>query len=574
MATIPPWLRRAAIAGALAFALLTTVVGINEGAPVTFLFADTGLGLLFIVAGLVAWERRPEASSGPILVACGVLWFVGSYAPTSGMPWSLLGFAFERYYDVLLALLALTFPRTPLSGAAKVVVAMLAGSVAVRTLGRLLIDPETSSDAWSQVQIVASAAIVLLALAVSILAWRRLAAPSPVTRRVLRPVVAAGVVAAISAAYDAFELAVGLATGQPLFNLPEPWHELVAWLPFVAVALVPLGFLLGSLRLRMAHGAIGPLAVEIDRSADPAHLERALQHALGDPSLRLLIWDDERQSWMDSRRETADLPAETGSSSVTVLDRAGRPIAAIVHEAALREDPGLVAAAAAVLRLAVDNERLTEDVRRQLSEVRESRARVIEVAESERRRIERDLHDGAQQRLVAVAMMLNEAVTAARQELPHSKSVQSLDQATEELKSAIDELRELARGIHPAILAEEGLGVAVISLARRSSVPVKVDVDLDRRLPLAVETAGYYVVAEALTNIVRHARARTASIQVDVREGQLEIEVSDDGDGGTDPNRGSGLRGLADRLDALSGRLEISSPPTGGTRIRAVIPCA
>lgn len=246
----------------------------------------------------------------------------------------------------------------------------------------------------------------------------------------------------------------------------------------------------------------------------------------------------------------------------------------MVHDDALRQDPGLVAAATAVLRLAVENERLTADVRTQLQEVRASRARLVEAAHAERKRIERDLHDGAQQRLVSVALMLQEAIGEARQSTPPPSFLQRLDETSEELKSAIDELRELARGIHPAVLTEEGLGVAVAALARRASVPVELDISLDGRLPPAVEATGFYVVAEALTNVSRHSRARSASIRVSRHDGMLEVEVADDGEGGTDVSAGSGLRGLADRLDAVAGRLEVFSPAGGGTRLRAVIPCA
>nr|MBA3350246.1 histidine kinase [Actinomycetota bacterium] len=264
---------------------------------------------------------------------------------------------------------------------------------------------------------------------------------------------------------------------------------------------------------------------------------------------------------------------EDSSAAVTTLERDGEPIAALVHDRVLREDPGLVAAATAVLRLAVENERLTAEVRDQLASVRASRSRLVEAAEAERRRIERDLHDGAQQRLIGVALSLQEARAEARRHTPDAPFLRQLDDTADELLAAVEELRELARGIHPAILTNDGLGVAVTSLARRAAVPVELDLALDGRLPPTVEATAYYVVAEALTNITRHARARNVTVRVSNHDELLKVEVGDDGDGGADARFGSGISGLIDRLEAVSGTLEIHSPPGVGTRLEAVIPC-
>lgn len=197
----------------------------------------------------------------------------------------------------------------------------------------------------------------------------------------------------------------------------------------------------------------------------------------------------------------------------------------------------------------------------------------MEAAEDERRRIERDLHDGAQQRLIGVALSLQEARAEARRHTPDAPFLRPLDDTADELLAAVDELRELARGIHPAILTEDGLGVAVTSLTRRAAVPVQLDLSLDGRLPPTIEATAYYVVAEALTNVTRHARARNVTVWISHQDELLEVEVGDDGDGGVDARLGSGISGLIDRLEAVSGSLEIHSPPGGGTRLRAVIPC-
>lgn len=565
-----------AVVATLAFALLTTAGHISAGAPVQFLVLDTTLGLLFVAAGAVAWQRRPEVLTGPILTASGALWFAGSWAPMGIEPWSGIAFSFERYYDPLLAFLALAFPgRRPASRTGLAVVAVMSGAYLARSTFRMLfVSGLITEDVLATTEQITSAVAAACAIAVAVLVGQRVVRASPAAARIVRPVGLAGIVAALAAAYDNVDLAYTWATGQELIALPDPWSEVFAWTLFAFVALVPAGFLVGTLRSRIRHGPLAPLALELDRSADPARLERALAVALGDPSLRLFLRDRTTGGWLDSTGKHVTPSNAADGLAVTTLDSDGEPIAALLHDEALQEDAALVGAATAVLRLAIENERLTADVRAQLEEVRASRARLVEAAEAERTRIERDLHDGAQQRLVTVALGLQQALAEARRAAPTASYVGKLDETSEELKTAIDELRELARGIHPSLLTDEGLGVAVAALARRSSVPVDLDIDLDRRLPAPVEAAGYYVVAEALTNVTRHSRGRSAAVRVAVRDGSLEVEVSDDGQGGTDPNRGSGLRGLADRIDAISGHLTIESPVGAGTRLKAVIPCA
>jgi signal transduction histidine kinase len=426
---------------------------------------------------------------------------------------------------------------------------------------------------FDRIQVLTSIVIAGAALTVVGLAAARLRGAGPGGRRILRPVVIAGVVAALVAAWDAIDLIVFITSGEGLLRFREPWNEVASWAIIAAVSLVPIGFLAGVARLRMRHGPLAPLALELDRSPDPGRLELALRHALGDPSLELLRWDRDSASWVDARGLSVAPPREDSSVAVTTLERDGETIAAIVHDRLLEEDPGLVAAATAVLRLAVENERLTAEVRQQLASVRASRARLVEAAEAERRRIERDLHDGAQQRLIGVALSLQEARAEARRHFPDAPFLRQLDDTADELLAAVDELRELARGIHPAVLTEDGLGVAVTSLARRATVPVELDLLLNGRLPPTIEATAFYVVAEALTNVTRHARARGVTVRVSHHDKLLEVQVTDDGDGGADARLGSGIGGLIDRLEAVSGSLEIHSPPGGGTRLRAIIPC-
>jgi signal transduction histidine kinase len=216
-----------------------------------------------------------------------------------------------------------------------------------------------------------------------------------------------------------------------------------------------------------------------------------------------------------------------------------------------------------VAQLALQNERLAAQVRAQLEEVRASRSRIAEAADAERRRIERDLHDGAQQRLVALAMRLDQAREA-------SGADALIDATTAELLAAIAEVRDLARGIHPTILSDAGLAAAVEALAERTPFPVALEVTEDR-FPREVEVA-YYVVAEALTNVARHAHATEARVEARVERDRLVVTVVDNGRGGADPDAGSGLRGLADRLAVIGGELGVTSGPGAGTTLTATMP--
>jgi signal transduction histidine kinase len=230
-----------------------------------------------------------------------------------------------------------------------------------------------------------------------------------------------------------------------------------------------------------------------------------------------------------------------------------------------------VEAVAAAARLGLENDRLHAEVRAQLEEVRTSRARIMAAADSARRRVERDLHDGAQQRLVTLALSLRLAQMQLRPDAD-SELRAVLAEASEELQRALSELRQLAQGIHPAILTQQGLGAAVESLAQQAPLPVEV-VASDRRYPALVETTAYFVVCEALANVAKYAHASAAQVVIEEINGRLTVEVIDNGIGGADPARGSGLSGLADRVAVLEGRLRVESPPGRGTCVRAELPC-
>jgi signal transduction histidine kinase len=338
------------------------------------------------------------------------------------------------------------------------------------------------------------------------------------------------------------------------------------WLSEAMLATVPFGFLAGLLRTRLAHGtAVSELVGRLGEAPGEDELRTALADALGDPSVRLAYWLPESERFVDAGGRPVTLP-ETGWTAVDVH---GRRVAAIVHDPQLADEPQLVRTVGAAAALALENQRLAAELRARIEELRASRARLVEAADAERRRLERDLHDGAQSRLVALALQLR----LLRNKLDDQPELTAmLDESAAELDASLEELRELARGIHPAVLTDRGLEAALQALASRAPVPVEIAYAPPSELPPPVETAIYFVAAEALTNVAKYARARRATVSVTHGDGTVVVEVSDDGRGGAHFAGGSGLRGLADRVAALDGRLELDSPPQGGTRLRAELP--
>jgi signal transduction histidine kinase len=294
-----------------------------------------------------------------------------------------------------------------------------------------------------------------------------------------------------------------------------------------------------------------------------------LAESLGDRTLSIAYWLPDRGVFVDEAGRPVELPGPGSGRAWTAVEREGRRVAAIIHDAELDTGPELVAAAAAGAALAIDNERLKADLRARVEELRVSRVRIVEAADAARRRLERDLHDGAQQELVALALGLR----LLRARVADGDAGALVEELAGKLDVALAQLRELARGIHPAILTERGLGPAVEALTERAPVPVDVAVDVAERPSPAIEAAAYFVVAEALTNVAKYSRAERAAVDIRRTGDEVRVLVEDDGVGGADLERGTGLRGLVDRLAALDGTLAIDSPPGGGTRLRARIPC-
>jgi signal transduction histidine kinase len=335
-----------------------------------------------------------------------------------------------------------------------------------------------------------------------------------------------------------------------------------------AILPLPFAFLASLARSRVARGdAVSELVAQLGRAPDQREIRDALAAALGDPSLQLAYWLPEFRSYADADGQRVDVA--DGKREMTEVTRGGEPIAVLLHDPALQAEPSLLGAVAGAAAIALENVRLNVQLRARLEELRGSRARIVEAGDAERRRLERNLHDGAQQRLVGVALQLRLLESRVRgdpaaEELVHTASA--------ELAESLQELRELARGLHPAVL-EHGLAAALRALATRSPVATTVSCDFSERLPEPVELAAYFVACEALTNVSKYAHASRVDLRAWRNGHSAFVEVTDDGVGGADDGRGSGLRGLADRVASLDGELRVVSPPGAGTVVSAELPC-
>ncbi len=344
--------------------------------------------------------------------------------------------------------------------------------------------------------------------------------------------------------------------------------------PALAVALIVLAAAAAVVSIAVQDGVgrlLGKLAQALLRSeaAGEGPVREMLAERLGDRSLNIAYWLPDRQIFVDERGHQVDLPASGSGRAWTAVEREGNRVAAIVHDAELDATPELVHAAAAASALAIDNERLKADLRARLEELRHSRRRIVEAADDARRQIERDLHDGAQQQLVSLALDLR----LLRARLKHEPEVaDTVQELADKLAVALAELRELARGIHPAVLSDHGLAAAIHVLVERTPLDVECDLAFEGRLAPPVEAAAYFVAAEGLTNVIKYANATSAKVSVRKRTREIEVVVSDDGIGGARIDAGSGLRGLSDRLAALEGELSVDSPLGEGTRLTGRIP--
>ncbi len=534
----------------------------------------------FLAAGWYGWERRPDSRIGMMLQIAGVLYAAGDMVPIDWAPLFTVAWLVGSFYTNVLGHMLLAFPtgRLQTRGERILVGAFYATGLIGIPFVSLFQDPAKAcpclprnvaliADAPRFVDAVntsASAISVVWAVLFILVMIRHWRAAAPTTRRALAVVYWGGAVG------GAMELTRELGDALGASFQSSIWW---AWVETIVLLALPVMFLIGLLRLRMTRGALGDLVVQLGSDAEVDEgLRDALARRLGDPTLQLSYRLPDG-SWVDDAGRPVERPYEEPGRSLQLLEADGEPFAALTLDARLRDVPELVDAVVAAARLAIANDRLRAEVRAQLEEVQASRRRIVEAADAARRRVERDLHDGAQQRLVGLSLglrMLQDRLGDAEDLEAQIAGLQ------EELRTALGELRELARGLHPTILTEEGLGPAVESLAERSAIPVEVsvalDADDDGRFPAPLEATAYFVVAEALTNVAKYADATSAAVRIARDNGSLLIEVTDDGVGGARVGAGSGLTGLQDRVSALGGSLRVDSPEAGGTRVYAEIP--
>jgi signal transduction histidine kinase len=413
-----------------------------------------------------------------------------------------------------------------------------------------------AAEAVENVQLLALSALALIGVG---LLWRRWRSLPPWQRR--RPT---------QIVIDCFSLSlVMLAALLVAGAFQLPGFEVLQLATFAVGGLAPLAFLAGLLDARLAKAGVGELLVRLRATPTP-DLQALLAQALRNPTLSLVYWLPQYGSWADQDGNPATLPEPDSDRRATIVKQNGEQVAALVYDATLGEEPELVEAVSAAAGIALENGRLEAELRARLQELHGSRTRVVEAQQNERRRLERDLHDGAQQRLVALALELG---SLAEQSDGDPATQIRLKHARSEVAQSLDELRGIARGLHPAVVSGHGLAVALESLVAATPLEVQLKADGLPRLKEQLEVAAYYVVCESLTNAVRHAQASRVSVEVAAVDHTLIVEIIDDGIGGADSERGSGLRGLADRVEALNGRLRIWSPAGKGTRVRAELQC-
>jgi signal transduction histidine kinase len=547
----------------------------NRGASAAL---GSAIGAAWIGTGLYVWSRRPENRFGALMTWVGFAWLLNAFTAADGAAVFTVAVLASNVYLAAFLHLLLAYPDGRLAnrGRRRLVgfgyALSIAGPLPALMFGfnqdRLscncppsIIEVSgsvTLGDALDAATNALAVGVVIYVLWVLVDRWR---AATPPQRRAMAPLLWSGVVLMVLVA-GTFSAATVTGGGNVT--------DVLALASQIVFASVPFAFLIGLLRSRVVRAdAVGALLLRLGEASSTDGLRGLLADALGDRSLQLVYWIDEH--WVDRKGQPAALPgAGDPARDWTAVELDGRRVGAIVHDISLSETPEIVGSVAAAAGLAVENERLDAALSARLEDLHRSRARIVEAGLAERRRLERNLHDGAQQRLVALSLTLRMAQGKIRK--APGQAEQMVASAQEELTRALEELRELARGIHPAVLSDRGLQAAVEALAVRSPLPVRVVEVPGERLPEPVEAAAYFVIAEALTNVAKYAEAKEATVAVRRRDGHAEVEVRDDGVGGADPTRGSGLHGLADRVGALDGSLSLDSPPGLGTILRAEIP--
>jgi signal transduction histidine kinase len=519
-------LRLALLLGGVGLAVVAEWVSYEPG-DLGLVIGDGIVGLVLVTCGVVAWERRGESRVGPLMVLSGYTWFAGNL-------WSQLLYLHRGP----LVHLHISYPT-----------GRLRRRLAQVTVAAAYVDAVVEPIARNNVLTLVLAALVAAAALDGYLR------ASGTARRAGVPALAAALAFAGVLAFGAVERLAGLDADREAL-----------WAYDIVIACLAVLLLVDLLRGRWAEAVVADLVVDLGKQADTGTLRDELGRALGDRSLVLGYWLPEEGRYVDDTGSPVELPEPGAGKAVTPIALDGSPVAVLVHDEAVLEDPALVEGVASAAKMAVTNARLQAEVRARVVEVAASRRRIVDAADAQRRRLERELRLGAERRLAGVASLLEQA----RQDADASAALK-VAETEGELRAARAELHDFAQGIHPSALTEGGLVAALPELAARSGIPVELEISLGRLAP-AVEAAVYFLCSEALANAAKHAEATSMTIGVSQSNDRLLVALADDGVGGADPGKGSGLRGLADRVEAPGGQLSVRSPIGGGTRLDATIP--
>ena len=502
---------------------------------------DLLTGWTLVGCGLIGWSRRPESRSGALMAATGLTWFAANFTTTGFGALDWLGAHLLYLYRGPLVHLVLTYPRGRSVG--RLERAAVAGGY-----GAALVLPVWRSDI---------ATIALAGVLVAAATGGYFGALGRERREHLYALQATAFVAAVLVGADVLRLV-----------FPTTGANEATLLGYqAALCALAVGLLATLILAPWERPPVTDLVVELGETRSGT-LRDALSRALGDPTLEVGYWLPDRGMYVDAAGRALDLPAHGSDRRVTRVQRDGQELAALVHDPAVLDDPALLEAVTAAARLGAANARLQAQVRARVEELQVSRRRLIEASDDERRRLEQRLREGTVRRLDSLAELL-----AAARGRAGPETATSIDRAESQLLHTLADLRELAAGLHPRELAANGLAEALRSLAEQSSVRVELEVSSER-LPREVEAAAFFVCSEALANVVKYASASHAVVTATASRGGLRVEVVDDGVGGADAAGGTGLRGLADRVEALGGTLDLESPPGRGTRLTAELPLA
>ncbi|BEL05651.1 hypothetical protein Q0Z83_038420 [Actinoplanes sichuanensis] len=530
------------------------------------------VGVLLLLTGALLGAEDDQRGNGRLFVLAGVAWAGVGLENWGSAPLKLVGWLCSGLFAFVALTVLLRYPEQRLRHPYQrlfVVVAFVWVEVAALAIAAtkgipirgsaptLLFGGLADRQTGLLIETVGWAGLVVIALIFVGMLGVRLARARGLQRRTLTPVLVAAIAAGV--AMGVRRAAIVLSDAH-LLALPLQLIE-----PLALIA-VPGGFLVAALQRRLARAAVADMVLSLTRPGGGGDVLVALRTALHDPNLQILYWVDDEAGYRRADGSPDDAGIADGCVSIPIVAGNGDRLALVRMDAMLTRHASIVDAALSAAMLALENARLQAGIRAQLAEVRASRSRIVEAGLAERRRLEQNLHDGAQQRLLALSMQLAGLRTA----VADAGAGRLIDDACATLRDATRELRELAHGLHPAVLTQMGLAAALESVAGRFPLPVLLAIPASR-WPEAVESTAYFVACEAITNAVKHAEATEVSVTVVEQDGSLRLQVRDDGVGGADPP-GQGLTGIRDRVAAAGGAWGLASPRGAGTTVTVTLP--